>query len=79
MATDTKPVANITYSEVREFLVDAFLVYNWSDLVVTCKTSATPVPTIQSSWFKVFQVPWLAYGTPLPEYKHLDELIKKRQ
>lgn len=74
--TAVVPLAAVTsYSEVRESLAAAFRIFNWCSLVLNNSTYVTAVPVPQSNWLSVFETPWRVPGTPVPPYRHLDDLV----
>lgn len=67
----------LTFNDVREALVEAFSVYSWCSKVLRSSMPTSAVPVIQYDWLEAFRVPWLPDPKEVPDYKHLDDLMKK--
>lgn len=77
--TDIHPTAQpATFSDIRQAVVSAFGVLQWSGRIIDSTTVISPVPVIQANWLRVFRTPWLSPGQKPPAYEHLTDLLKKR-
>lgn len=67
-----------TFVQVRESLVGVFQVFHWCSALLKSANWISPVPSILPNWTAVFREPWLRPELPVPEYVHLDELIREK-
>lgn len=64
----------ITFQDVRKSLKTVFNIIQWCYSLVFGAYLLGPVPTILGNWLKIFRIPWLKKGEPIPEYNHLDNI-----
>ncbi len=66
----------VRFADVRDALVQAFKTYRWCQRVLWSSMPTSPVPVIQTNWLSVFTEPWLNDTKDIPNYRHLDEMLK---
>jgi len=65
------------FDDVRTALVEAFLVYHWCSRLLKSVVQDQLVPVIQEDWLRVFTVPWMPPECGVPEYRHLDDIVRR--
>ena len=63
-----------TFRDVRKSLKTVFNIIQWCYSLIFGAYLWSAVPTIQGNWLKIFRIPWLKEGEPIPEYNHLDKI-----
>lgn len=67
----------MTFEDVRRAMATAVKIFRWCAMVLRAEGHLTPVPSTPAPWLRVFRVPWLEPGRPVPAYRSFDELIRE--
>lgn len=65
----------MTFEDVRRAMATAFKIFRWCAMVLRAERHLTPVPSTPAPWLRVFRVPWLEPGRPVPARRQLHLLL----